>query len=327
LEDWTTGLILILAGGGGHTGYAYIIAEELVGKVELNFLVPVDDPLSMARLQLFGEVKAIVKPRHPRTPFYEFVPRLLQSSLQSLRRIPKNCQAVISTGSNFCIPPALISWMRGIPLVNLESADRFVKPSKTARILQHFSDVTALQWDEQRRNLKGMVFGPLLPRRKVEPWRGGYVLVASGTYGYRELLEAISRSSLEDVVIQTGGVEANRYKEKHPTWRFVSITKRFYELIGGAEVVISPPGVTALEAVAYDKPIVIVKYPEWSRAGTLEDGMLFAEKLNAPFLRCLTPEELEDAIDRAKKSKRPRLKNGARELADYIIENYVNKNN
>jgi UDP-N-acetylglucosamine:LPS N-acetylglucosamine transferase len=56
-------LILIVAGGGGgHTGYASIIAEELLGRVELNFLVPVDDPLSMARLQLYGEVMIIVKP-------------------------------------------------------------------------------------------------------------------------------------------------------------------------------------------------------------------------------------------------------------------------
>ena len=38
--------ILILAGGGGHTGYAKILAEELQGRAELSILVSEDDPLS-----------------------------------------------------------------------------------------------------------------------------------------------------------------------------------------------------------------------------------------------------------------------------------------
>lgn len=32
--------VLILAGGGGHTGYGYALAQRLYGKANLHFLVP-----------------------------------------------------------------------------------------------------------------------------------------------------------------------------------------------------------------------------------------------------------------------------------------------
>ncbi|MFB0543485.1 MAG: polysaccharide biosynthesis protein, partial [Candidatus Bathyarchaeia archaeon] len=250
------GSVLILAGGGGHTGYAHILAQELEGRAELTFLVPDDDPLSRMRLEPFGRVQTLVKPRHPRTPPHRFIPRLFQSFLQSTTRIPEECRVVVSTGSNFCIPPALISRLRGIPLINIESTDRFVKPSKTARILRPLSAITVLQWEEQRKILRGRVFGPFLPRKRIEPWKGGYVLIAGGTYGYKELLEAASESQLEDVALQTGSENPYRYRKRHPSWRVFATTDRFYELIAGAEVVVAPPGATPLEAVTYGKPVV-----------------------------------------------------------------------
>ena len=317
------GSVLILAGGGGHTGYAHILAQELEGRAELFFFVPEDDPLSRMRLEPFGRVQTLVKHRHPMTPFHQFIPRLLLSLLQSVIRVTGEYQVVVSTGSNFCVPPAIVSWLRMIPLINLESTDRFVKPSKTARILQPFSTVTALQWEDQRKILRGTVFGPILPKRRVKPWNGGYILIACGTYGYQKLLEAASGSHLKDIILQTGRIDPDRYRKRHPNWKVITTTERFYELIAGADVVVTPPGATPLEAVTYGKPVVVVRYPEWSRAGTLKDVQLFAEKLNAPYLSELSPEVLIVAIEEAKRSERPRLKDGARALAEYIVKAYL----
>jgi len=280
--------------------------------------------LSRERLSELGEVNFLIKPRGPRTPYYRFIPRLIKAFSEVLRYVPSDYDVVVSTGSNFCIPPAIISWFKGLPLVNIESASRFVKPSKTARILQPFSSLTVLQWEEQRKFLKGRVFGPFLPSRRIDPWDGGYILIAGGTYGYRELLDAASETHLRDVVLQTGRVDPERYRRRHPDWRVFTTTEKFYEVIAGAEVVVTPPGATPLEAVTYGKPVVIVKYPEWSRAGTLEDARLFAEKLNAPFLSELSPRILVEAIEEAKGRERPRLRNGGRVLADYIVKAYLN---
>jgi UDP-N-acetylglucosamine--N-acetylmuramyl-(pentapeptide) pyrophosphoryl-undecaprenol N-acetylglucosamine transferase len=311
--------IKILAGGGGHTGSARILSEELKDRADLSFLVPDDDPLSKTHLEPFGPVETITKPRHPTTPMWRFVYRLAKAFYQAPGLISRSLDVVISTGSNFCIPPALTAWMKGIPLVNIESRVKFTKPSMTASILQHFTEITALQWEEQSRILKGTVFGPLLPKRRVEPWNGGYVLVSGGTYGYKDLFEALSDSSLRNVVLQTGSLEKRRYEEEHPEWRVISFTDRFDEFIAGADVVVSPPGGTPIEAVAYGKPIVIVRYPEWTKAANIEDTRIFSEKLNAPLLLDLKPLAIEAAVEEAKKRERHMLKNGTKDLVETIL--------
>lgn len=311
--------VMILAGGGGHTGSARILAEELCGRAELSFLAPDDDPISLRRLEPFGPVGTLTKPRHPTTPVWRFAPRLAKAFHQSSSGVPGDLDVVVSTGSNFCVPPALVAWMKGIPLVNLESRVKFTKPSRTASLLQHFAKVTALQWEEQSRILKGTVFGPLLPRRTVEPWSGGYILVAGGTYGYKELFDAVSASGLDKVVLQTGNLDGKEYAERHPEWKVIGFTDRFEELLAGADVVVSPPGGTPIEAVVHGKPVVVVRYPEWTRAASLEDTRIFADKLNASLLLTLTPSALEAAVEEAKRREVPVLRDGTRPLVETIL--------
>jgi UDP-N-acetylglucosamine--N-acetylmuramyl-(pentapeptide) pyrophosphoryl-undecaprenol N-acetylglucosamine transferase len=308
-----------LAGGGGHTGYAKILADELYGRAELRFLVPEDDPLSKELLREYGPVDSLIKPRHPTTPTWRWALRFPKAFYNSIWKIDKNLDYVVSTGSNFCIAPSFIAWLKGISVINLESADRFTRASSTAKILQPFAKVTALHWEEQKKILKGRVFGPFLPRRRVEPRNEGYVLIAGGTYGYKELLDAASNSQLENVVLQTGRLEPHIYIEKHPEWRVFSTIDNFYEVIAGAEVAVAPPGATPLEAIAYGKSVVIVRYPVWSRAGTLLDAELFANKLNAPFLSEISPRSLVESIQQCERMPKQEFTNGAVKLAEYLI--------
>jgi UDP-N-acetylglucosamine--N-acetylmuramyl-(pentapeptide) pyrophosphoryl-undecaprenol N-acetylglucosamine transferase len=311
--------ILILAGGGGHTGYAQILAEELKGKADLSFLVPDDDPLSRSRLEPYGTVESLIKPRHPRTSNWVFIVRLLKAFLNSSSLIPRNLDVVVSTGSNFCIPPAIIAWMKGIPNVYLESRVRFTSPSKTASILRHFSKLIALQWEEQKKFINGTIFGPLLPKRKLEPWDGGYILVAGGTYGYKKLFDAFMDTAYENVTLQTGGLDPTPYIEKHPKWKVISYSDTFHELLAGAKVVVCPPGGTPIEALVYKKPIVIVRYPMWTRAAGLDDTRLFAERLNAPLLSSLTPQAIEKAVEEALTRDHPNFTSGTETLVESIL--------
>ena len=311
--------VMILAGGGGHTGYARILAQELHGQAELSFLAPDDDPVSISILEPYGTIETLIKPRHPTTPSWKFIFRLTKAFGQSKKLIPRDLNAVVSTGSNFCVPPALTGWTRGIPIVSLESRVKFTKPSRTASLLQRFAAITALQWEEQSSILKGTVFGPLLPRRTFEPWNGGYTLVAGGTYGYKALFDAVSESCLEKVVLQTGRLDGREYKERHPGWRVISFSERFEELLAGAEVVVSPPGGTPVEAVVYGKPVVIVRYPEWTKAASLDDTRIFSEKLDATLLLTLSPMALMDALENAKKREAPKLMDGTKHLSKAIL--------
>ena len=312
--------VLILAGGGGHTGYAYALAQRLKDQAALHFLAPEGDVLSEARLQGYGEVHFLLKPRGATSSNAVFLPRLLRAFSQSLSMVSGEFDAVVCTGSNFCLPPAFSSLLKRVPLVNIESSVRFTKASRTAVILQPFSAVTALQWEEQRSLLRrGVVYGPLLPKPEVNSWNGGYVLVTGGTMGHKLLFDAVSESSLENVVLQTGRIDPEQYRRKHPRWKVIDFSTRFYELVAGADVVVTHFGSTALEALVYRKPMVIVLNPEWTRTVGRSDAEIFSEKVNASFVWQINVQNLLEAVEGAKKKKPPSVADGAKNLTSVIL--------
>ncbi|KPV62968.1 MAG: undecaprenyldiphospho-muramoylpentapeptide beta-N- acetylglucosaminyltransferase [Candidatus Bathyarchaeota archaeon BA2] len=314
------GRVLILAGGGGHTGYAYALAQALYGKVSLSFLVPEGDTLSERRLSRFGKVDFLIKPRGPKTPTPIFAAGLAKAFLGSIKQPFHKFDVVVSTGGNFCVFPTIMAWMRGVPVVNIESSVRFLKPSKTARILQPFSTITALWWKEQKKLLKGVVVGPLLPKPMVKPRNRGYILVTGGTYGHKLLFDALAETNLHNVVLQTGKVDPTPYMEKHPEWKVITATERFHELLAGAGLVVTHFGFTVFEALVYKKHIVIVVNPEWTRTVGAEDAERLARKINAVLVSEMKTETLLDAINEARERKVPILPKGAENLANMIIK-------
>ena len=313
--------VLLSAGGGGHTGYAYALAQRLYGKANLHFLVPEGDTLSLERLNKFGNVNFLLKARGAKTSNTQLIPRLGKAFIDSLKHVSSKCDAVVSTGSNFSIPPAFAAWLKHIPLINIESSVRFTKASKTALILQPFSTLTILHWEEQKKLLKkGITVGPLLPKPQVKPWNGGYILVTGGTLGHKLLFDTISESKLENVVLQTGQVDPEPYAKKHPNWKVIRFSTTFYELVAGAELVVTHFGSTALEALVYRKPMVLVLNPEWTRTVGKTDAEIFANKVKAAFLSDISLPNLLKAMEEAGKTQLPVFQDGAERLAKIILE-------
>lgn len=312
--------ILILAAGGGHTGYAYALAEELHPRVSLSFIVPKGDSLSTKKLSKLGEVRFLLKAREPETRTHVFVARLARAFLESLKQDLQGYDVVVSAGSNFCVPPAIIARMLGVPIVNIESPARFVKASKSALLLQPFSTITALHWKEQKRLLKGVVVGPLLPKPEYKPQNRGYILVTGGTYGHKLLFNALAESNLHNVILQTGKVDPTPYIKKHPEWKVITATERFHELLAGAELVVTHFGFTVLEALVYKKPLVMVLNPELTRGAQAEDAKYLARKTNAVFVSEIRKENLLNAINTAKRRQTPIFQNGAKNLANLILK-------
>jgi UDP-N-acetylglucosamine--N-acetylmuramyl-(pentapeptide) pyrophosphoryl-undecaprenol N-acetylglucosamine transferase len=311
--------ILILAGGGGHTGFAYALAQRLEDRASMLFLIPEGDNLSYERLIGFGKVDYIPKPRGAKTPTAEFAYNLARAFAVSMKKITRDFDVAVSTGSNFCIPPAFTALSKGIQIINIEGEVRFTRASLTARILQPFSAITALQWPEQQKLLKGTVVGPLFHRPEIKPWNGGYILVTGGTLGHKQLFDAINESNLKNIVLQTGKINPEPYRKRHPEWRIMRYSSKFPELLAGAELIVTHFGSTALESVVYQKPAVMVLNPEWKRTVGKADATIFAKKVGATFLSDITLESLLDAIEEAKNNRIPVLKDGTEVLAEMIL--------
>jgi len=311
--------ILILAGGGGHTGFAYSLAQKLEKEANLVFLVPYGDTASYNRLSRFGEVSYLVKSRGPKTSMWYFAVNMLRAFTSSVKSVKGKFDFVVSTGSNFCIPPAFICILKGCRLVNIEAEIRFTEPSQTARILQPFSTITALQWHEQKTMLKGTLVGPLIPEPEFQPWNGGYILVTGGSFGHKLLFDTVNSSKIAKVILHTGKVDPKPYIRRHPEWKIMQSSPMFPELLAGAEVVVTHFGYTALEAFACQKPTVLVFNNEWKRNAGIIDAEIFAKKLGANFVSELSLENLMDSIEKAKKNKIPTYVNGAKVLANMIL--------
>ena len=311
--------ILILAGGGGHTGFAYALAQRLEDRASMTFLIPEGDTLSQKRLNRFGNIDYIPKPRGAKTPTGEFAYNLARAFAVSMKKVTRDFDVAVSTGSNFCIPPAFTAFSKRIPIVNIEGEIRFTRASLTARILQPFSAITALQWPEQKKLLKGTVVGPLFHRPEIQPWNGGYILVTGGTLGHKQLFDAVNESDLMNIVLQTGEIDPQPYRKGHPEWKIIRYSSNFPELLAGAELIVTHFGSTALESVVYKKPAVMVLNPEWKRTVGKADATIFAKKVGATFLSDVNLETLTCAIETAKKNKTPELRDGAKVLASMIL--------
>jgi len=312
--------VLILAGGGGHTSIALALAQALKGKAETSFLIPEGDKLSRELLSPFGAVDELIKGRYPQTSNLLFPFRLAASFYNSLPKINKKFDIVVSTGSNFCIPPAIIAWLKGIPVINIESRVAITKPSKTGEILTHFSKHTLLQWEEQTKKLNGTLVGPIFPEKRFEEKDGEYILVTGGTEGHKRLFDAIIELDLERVVLQTGKVDPAPYKTRKPNWTIITYSTEFERLVAESTLVITHQGGgTIFETVLYEKPLIIVFNPDIPRTANTEDMKVLAEKVGAPFLEEADAKKIHTLIEKAQTNPRPSFEDGRSKAAEIIL--------
>lgn len=312
---------MISAGGGGHTGFAVSLAQRLKGKADMLFVVPKGDWLSRRRLERYGYVVETTKPRHPNESFAKLALLLPKALIESLMRVPGG-EVFVSTGSNHCVAPAIVAKIKGSKIYNLEGEIRFTRPSLTARWLKPISDVTVLQWPEQRRlHPDGKVYGPFYELPEYEIRDEGYIVVTGGTYGFCKLFDIVYEMGLDKVVLQTGK-SCNPRKYIRSGWTVFDVVPDFNKYLAGASLVISHYGKTALDAaLTYRKPVIIIPNPEWKvHRELMSDAEILAEKLNAVLIKNLTKNALEEAIEEAGKRSPPVYSDGAKLLAEDILE-------
>ncbi len=321
--------ILLVAGGGGHTGHAYTVAQFLKGRAELSFLIPRGDYYSMQKLRGLGEIYWVTKPFEPTTGYIEDIHRMARAFIESIRIRFNDYDAIACFGSNHCIAPITTAWLRGAKTILVESPVRIHTPSKTIRLLKYIADYIVVSWPEQRRFYpphKTIVSGPLYEKPKYPPSNKGYILVTTGTYGFPELVEHIVKLPLDNVVVQTGRtVDPSRYRGIRPGWVFFDYDPDLSKWIAGADIVISHLGRTIIDAVyAYCKPVVIVPNPRWIRGAPVYEAVALARKTRSILVP--RPEQLTiDIIEEARRRKRiiericRETPNGARVVAELLL--------
>ncbi|MET1100853.1 MAG: glycosyltransferase [Pyrodictiaceae archaeon] len=320
------GRVLLTAAPGGHSGYAAAIAYYLreLG-VEPVFIVARRDKWTQRKLSGLGELVEVEMPRKPGQPLLATLHRWPRALLDSLKAVKRSYKALLSCGGNLSIAPALAAKAKHMKLVNVESIVRITAPGKTPRLLHPLADKTIVHWPEQRKLYPGEkteVVGPIYEPPRYKPRDEGYILVTAGTVGHPRLFEAVSKLGLRNVVLQTGGVDPEPYKKKHPGWTVFRFDPDLDKWIAGASIVVTHfPGMTsATAALAYHKPVVLVAAPHLKLSARQEDGPIYAEKIGAIYIAEPTPHKLEKAIKQASSIEPRSYENGAKKVARIVVE-------
>ena len=314
--------VLIIASGGGHTGYGVAVAQHLYGKIdEITAVIPKGDTWSKTLISPYvDKIIEIPKPRLPGEGLYKVFTGLPRAFLESLWKIGRYDVAV-ATGSNHSLAPAIVAKMKGAKLIAIESHDRFWSKGKTVALLEKLGATVAIHWDAQRELYpKGIVGEPIVRKPKYKPTNKGYILVIGGFMGHKQLFDAFLKLDYRNVVIQTGKVNPEKYKK--PGWRVFQFDKDFDWWLAHADVVVGHNSTTILEsAITYRKPVVIVPNPEWKASASSGEAGILAYILNGVYVEYLTPENLAYAINKARRRVPPIwYDNGAKILAEKILE-------
>lgn len=322
--------IYIIGSGGGHTGYAVAIGESLIDlepELDLVFVLPTRDMWSLQRLRsrIRGfEYIHVVKPRRPLESMGKVLllgPRSLFDSLKFV----KEPFMVIATGSNHGIAPVLAGlFRRARCILSIEAIDRIYTYSKANMLLYKcFKTTILLQWKEQKKYYpRGVLVGPIYERPIYNARDEDYILVLSGSMGHKKLFDLLLKTDLENVVIQTGKIDPEYIISRKPHWKAFKFDPDIDRWIAGASVVIGHQGLSIAEAaLAYNKPVIIAYNPDLPQTSGYLDSLALAKKLNGLCIDVgkISPQELTELIDRARKRKPPKYVNGSYVLARTII--------
>ncbi len=325
--------IVLTAAPGGHSGYAAAIAYYLRETgIQPVFLVARGDKWTISRLRSLGvggEIHEVVLPRKPGEALARSLPRwptAFRESVRLLRMLYKRgARVLVSCGSNLSLAPATVAKLLGMKLFNVESIVRMTGPGKTPKLLDPLSEATLVHWPEQARFFRNpRVVGPIYMPPRYKSRDEGYILVTTGTMGHPRLFEALSKLDLRDVVLQTGRVDPEPYRRRHPSWRVFQFTPDLDRWIAGAHIVIThfPGSTSATAALAYNKPVILVAAPHLRGSAPQDDALLYAEKIGAIYVREVSPKRLAEAIREAERSIEPgKAKSypvGAREAAKLL---------
>ncbi|UXD22399.1 hypothetical protein IPA_04340 [Ignicoccus pacificus DSM 13166] len=309
--------VLLLGGYGGHTGQALGIAKYLREKgIEFDVLTLEG---TERRYADSGARRIMTTKQFLEPTTGKFLPLSIPKILIDTLKLGKY-KVVIANGSVFALPPTFLLKLRGSKIINVETIDAVVEPSRAPKIIHRYADVTFVQWPELKRHYpNALVSGPIFEPLKYEPEEGDYILVTAGTKGYKDLFDAVVRQfDKEEIVLQVGKMPIDRYKDKAKV--VFSFSYDFHKWLAKAKAVITtfPSSTAAIASLGFRKPTVIV--PHYGhRAVPMSNMEPFAKKTGCVIANL---NELKEAVEKAIRSRAsmPKYEHGGKKVAEKVLE-------
>ncbi|SIT84214.1 hypothetical protein [Microbacterium sp. RU33B] len=156
VADTRLGRVLFVGSSGGHLAQLLPLRDLFHHDDRSWVTFPTTDATGA-----LSEESDVVWASYPTT---RNLPNLLRNTLQAWHLMrSRRPDVVISTGAAVALPYFILSRFFGARTAYIEVYDRVDSPTLTARLCSPFTDLFAVQWDEQRRLYRDTVtIGPLL---------------------------------------------------------------------------------------------------------------------------------------------------------------------
>ena len=151
--------LFLIVGGGGHTAQMFLLQNDFSDQeYEKFFIISPEDTLSRSKIESLGYGSRILSVER----FKQTEETLLNASIrhflglgifrllyQSYKIVQKMDRAlVISAGPNLGIFVFIMARMSNNFCVFIESWSRRKAPSRSLKLLKHFSNLVLVQWEE-----------------------------------------------------------------------------------------------------------------------------------------------------------------------------------
>lgn len=141
---------LLVCGSGGHSAQGLILYSQLKDRLDCEFLLEKNDPLTGKKIKDAKVYKAMAV-RGKKEPWIVSYGRLLICFFQCIpiffRAKP---DVIISTGPGLAIPISIIGKFFGIKIIFIESWSRVTSKSYAGKALYLFADKFFVQWPDQK---------------------------------------------------------------------------------------------------------------------------------------------------------------------------------
>lgn len=153
--------LLVVLGKGGHTEQMLKLVDMLGKKYSYEYVIGRGDTISQKRIKIPGKIFFIKNPREmeDKNPLVVFF-KLFKTTLDSLAVLLKSrAKFIIACGPGLAIPFSILGKLLfRKKLIFIESWSRVYSKSLAGKFLCPISNLSFIQWPQQKRNYPDAVY-------------------------------------------------------------------------------------------------------------------------------------------------------------------------
>lgn len=151
--------LLIVLGGGGHTAQMLKLVDLLGKKYQYEYITVKDDPLSMKKIKIKGDIYKISRARKGQENLFISAIRQIKSFLESFKiLLNAKSKVIISCGPDVAVPVCFVGKILKKRIIFIETRSRIFAKSLSGKAICPIANLFFVQWPEMKKNYSKAIY-------------------------------------------------------------------------------------------------------------------------------------------------------------------------